>query len=270
MVNRLTRLDEAVEESMAYIVLSEGRPFSYHDFLKFSVNGQDYTMSHGTFRNKISKFKKCGKVELSYYSSCAFYTLKGYKFGKQMTSNHEMVHNNPIYKMLRNLPFEKQSIHDIRLRFKVPNIWQVFSVNPMLQRNERSQDVAVLTWNKNNALVKIVIHKTDTVSVIIGCSLQPIPLDVNGIINFYNLLVRVEERLQSMSNNLYTNKKFIIIPDYSSWIVTMWHFGRDSSIEYTGEKFCISVEKLQHILTRIYVKDFKGKSKIIVSYWKTA
>ena len=42
----------------------------------------------------------------------------------------------------------------------------------------------------------------------------------------------------------------------------MWHFGRDTSIEYTGKKFSISVEKLEHILTRLYVKDFNGKRRI--------
>lgn len=33
---------------------------------------------------------------------------------------------------------------------------------------------------------------------------------------------------------------------------------------YMGERFCISVEKLQHVLTRIYVKDFNGKNRIRV------
>lgn len=44
----------------------------------------------------------------------------------------------------------------------------------------------------------------------------------------------------------------------------MWHFGRDATVEYMGERFCISVEKLQHVLTRIYVKDFNGKNRIRV------
>lgn len=114
-------------------------------------------------------------------------------------------------------------------------------------------------------LIRIIIHKTDTVSVTIGCSLQPIPLDANGIIDFFNLLVRVEEKLQSIVDNsglVNDDKKYISIPEYSQWIVTMWHFGRDASVEYTGERFCISVEKLQHVLTRIYVKDFNGNNRI--------
>ncbi|HKQ21418.1 MAG TPA: hypothetical protein VJS91_05225, partial [Nitrososphaeraceae archaeon] len=120
----MTRLEDAMQEHMAYIVLSEGRPFSYRDFLKFKVNDNEHTMDHGTFRNKISKLKKAGNVELCYYSSCAFYTLKGHKFGKPMTPDRMGVHNSPLYKMLQDLPFDKQSIHDIRLTLEVPNIWK--------------------------------------------------------------------------------------------------------------------------------------------------
>jgi hypothetical protein len=253
-----------MEENIAYIVLSERRPFSYHDFLKFNIHDKEYRMKHGTFRNKISKLMKIGNVELSYNSGCAFYTLKGHTFVKPVTPNHTVVHNNPIYRMIKDLPFDKQSIHDIRLMFKVPNVWKIISIKPDFNKNNRSQDIVIPTWNKDNVLVRTVIHKSDTVSVTIGCSLQPIPLDVNGIINFYNLLVRIEEKLQSIFDWALVNydKSEISIPDYATWIVTMWHFGRDASVEYSGEKFCISVLNLQHILTRIYVKDFNGKNKI--------
>jgi hypothetical protein len=188
----MTRLDDVLEENMAYIVLSERRPFCYRDFLKFEVNGRVYGITHGTFRNKICELRKRGKVESSYYSGCAFYTLKGHKFGKPMTPDHTVVHNDPIYRILQALPLDKQSIHDIRLRFKVPHIWKMLSDNPNLPVNGRSRDILIPSWAKDNAIVRVIIHKTDTVSVIIGCSLHPIPLDTNGIIQFFNILVRVE------------------------------------------------------------------------------
>ena len=74
---------------MAYIVLVEKRPFSFKDFLRFEVNGKEYKMEHGTFRNKISKLNKNGTVELLYNSHIAFYTLKGDKSGKfAITHDH--------------------------------------------------------------------------------------------------------------------------------------------------------------------------------------
>jgi hypothetical protein len=208
---------------------------------------------------------KNGHVELSYNSGCGFYTLTGHKFGKPMTPYPTVVHNNPIYRMIKDLPFDRQSIHDIRLIFTAPMIWKIASINPDFNRNKRSQDIVIPTWNKDNALIRTVIHKSDTVSVTIGCSPQPFLLDANGIINFYNLLVRIEEKLRSIFDNCVLvnyGKSGIIIPDYGEWVVTMWHFGRDASVEYSGEKFCVSMLNLQHTLIRIYVKDLDGKSKI--------
>lgn len=250
-----------MEEHMAYIVLSETRPFSYRDFLKFKLNDKEYGMKHGTFRNKMSKLIKSGIVEVSYHSSCGFYTLKGYKFGKPMTPNHTVVHNNPIYRILKDLPFEVQSIHDIRLKFKVSNIWNVLSVNPNFQMNSRSYDVVIPAWSKENAIVKVLTHRTDTVSVIIGCSSEPIPLNANGIIRFFTLLARVEEKLQNTIDNSRGNSNVQSIPEYKSWTITMWHFGRDSLVEYTNNRSSITVETAQHILTRLYVKDFDGKKR---------
>jgi hypothetical protein len=65
-----------------YLVHDEQRPFSYLDFMKFEVNGREFKMSHGTFRNKISCLMKKDLVEVSYKSHITFYTLKGVTFGK--------------------------------------------------------------------------------------------------------------------------------------------------------------------------------------------
>jgi hypothetical protein len=261
----MTRLDDALEENMADIVLSERRPFCYRDFLKFEVNYETYGITHGTFRNKICKLRRRGKVELSYYSSCAFYTIKGHKFGKPVTPNHTVVHSNHIYKMLQHLPLDKRSIHDIHLKFKVPGIWEIFSVNANFPMSERSKDIVLPSWSRNNAIVRTVIHRSDVVSVVIGCSLQPIPLDFNGIIRFFTLLAVVETKVQTILDAicpLKSNTECNSIPLFRSWIVTMWHFGRDASVCYAGEKFSIEIGKLESILTRLYVKDFGVKNKI--------
>ncbi|MGA8081322.1 MAG: hypothetical protein WB988_05620 [Candidatus Nitrosopolaris sp.] len=49
-------------------------------------------MSSGTFRNKVSALMKKGEVEVAYYSSLAFYTIKGVKFAKTMIPDHTGVH----------------------------------------------------------------------------------------------------------------------------------------------------------------------------------
>ena len=195
----MSELDDAMEQHMAYIVLTIGRPFSFKDFLCFEVDGEEYKASHGTVRNKFNEFTEKEIIELDYKTNIAFYTLKGHKFGKKlMTPNHTVVNNDPLYKMLQDIPFEEQSIHDIRLRISVPSIWTLLSGNQSFNRNKKSQDIAIPSWIRENVIVRIYVHKTDNVSVILGCSLQPIALDINGIIRFFNLLVRSEERLQNI------------------------------------------------------------------------
>ncbi len=46
-----------------------------------------------------------------------------------------------------------------------------------------------------------------------------------------------------------------------SWTVTMWHFGRDSLTEYSGERFHITWEEGLKVF-RIYSKKFHNKEKM--------
>src|SRR5437867_3199654 len=104
----MSDLDDAMLERMIHIVNGEHTSFSYRDFLDL--------MKPKTYRNKISKLKNDGIVELDTKSSIAFYTLKGHRFGKAGTPNHTGVtvsNNDPIYNIIKNLPMDKQSIHDI-------------------------------------------------------------------------------------------------------------------------------------------------------------
>jgi hypothetical protein len=194
----MTESDDAMLERMIHIVYDEHKPFSYFDFLDL--------MKPKTYRNKISLLKKEGIVEPDIRSSIAFHTLKGYKFGKPGTLDHTVVfrlnHNDPLYKTLRYIPFGAESIHDIRLRFiaqNIYNLFQKFNFPPNnFHCNTTSGDIVIPSFLKDNAVVRIIVHKTDVVSVIIGCSKQPIPLDPEGLIRFSSLLTRAEERLQSI------------------------------------------------------------------------
>ena len=91
----MTELDDAMREHMAYLVHIEHRSFSYKDFQYFEVNEKPYRMTHGTFRNKISKLIQNGEVEIHVKSNPNFYTLKGCGFGngKLMTDDHMEVNN---------------------------------------------------------------------------------------------------------------------------------------------------------------------------------
>lgn len=105
----------------------------------------------------------------------------------------------------------------------------------------------------------------------IGCSLHPISLDVYGLIRLTNALSIVEEKLSRLVEEIQNihcftgisriydsfpdnDKPSVVIPPHSEWIVTMWHFGADAAIEYSGEKFSVTWETAENALVRAYSK----------------
>jgi hypothetical protein len=255
-------------------------------------------MANGTFRNKISQLIKAGKVEREYISGLAFYTIKGVNFGRRkhnsarmmtmmtqpMTPNHMGVssvttvtdsasssiidpNSDPhrtICNIIQELPSNNNSLHDIHLKFQVPDIWTIISTSssPLSSKYKpdlKSKDIALPLLNIDNLKIRTTIHKTDTVTVVVACSNAPIVTDPAGIIRLSNALTRVEERLSRLvdecGKSIAGGYESLPIPEHNKWIVTMWHFGHDDgSNEYTGQKFCSTWRDGQNALIRNYSK----------------
>ena len=275
---------------MAVLVYIEKRPFSYRDFLLFEHEGKTQHYEHGTIRNIFSKLGKKHKIERIYQSTQAFYTLKGVDVGKPITLNHGEDHlnhkQNRFMKFLDELPMDVDSIHNIRLRFHVKGIWSILSSTASASDTSaappppaaasrlvksidtlQNRDITLHDIDLKDHIIKTTVHRTDTVSVMVACSDNSIPLDIFGLAKLTSGLTRVEERLQRLMIDAYSSKvpsnNSANIPNHMSWIVTMWHFGRDSLTGYNGEMFEIPwKEGLE--LFRIYSKKSKDrKSKRI-------
>jgi hypothetical protein len=273
----MTILDDVMRKHIEYIVCTEKKPFSYIDFVTFEVDKQHYNMSHGTFRNKISAMLKREEVEVAYYSTQAFYTIKGVGFTKTMTPDHtggtlssstsicspqelRYIKNHPVYRLIQNVPYGKSALHDIRLRTSVNGIWPILLRIPSLSIDANSKDIQAIKEDINHLNIRVTVHHSDTISVVIGCSFSPIAVDIDGIIRLSNALTLIHDRLQRLTKDCNSS---ILIPNYMTWIVTMWHFGVDSSIEYTGEMFSASWTVAQNALIAIYSKQWKdGKCRI--------
>jgi hypothetical protein len=93
---KLSELHDAIMQHMSCLVLTEKRLFSHRDFVSFKIDGKEYGIIHGTFRNKVSKFVKSGIVELEYRSTLAFYTIKGVNFGKIKNTRDENDNDDDI------------------------------------------------------------------------------------------------------------------------------------------------------------------------------
>jgi hypothetical protein len=76
------------------------------------------------------------KLEVKMYSPQAFYTIKGVKFETSITGNHtgdilslkrSRRYNDPIYRIIQNIPFGQRALHDIRLKFEVKEIYSLLT-----------------------------------------------------------------------------------------------------------------------------------------------
>jgi hypothetical protein len=111
-------------------------------------------------------------------------------------SNTLLVSSLSSVSFIDNLPPDKYALRDIRFRFKVDNIWNVIASNhPKLKPNDVSKDITLDPIVTNDLTIKTTIHYTNTVGVMVACSLIPVAVDLKGLVRLSNALTPVEERL---------------------------------------------------------------------------
>jgi hypothetical protein len=120
-----------------------------------------------------------------------------------------------------SLPVNKQALHEIRYRFKVDNIWTAIATShPELKPNDVSKDISLDPIVTHDHTIRTTAHHTDTVSVMVACSLNPVSVDLKGLVRLSNALTRVEERLLRYVDSTPLSQSSFI-PDHNSWTVTM-------------------------------------------------
>jgi hypothetical protein len=284
----VSQLDDAMLKQIRHLVLTEGRPPSYRDFQSFEYNGKTYSMTHGTYRNKISELKKGGIVETEYNSGTAFHTLKDVHFGKRkksetmtpmmtpnlmgvspVTSVIKDMTKSSLYEEIHKLSPEKRAIHDIHLKFQVPDIWTILASSKKYIPNSVSKDISLVPIITDDHLkIHTIVHKTNTVTVSVACSFAPEAINTDGLIRLSNALTRVEERtsriVDECGSMLPAGYESIPIPEHGRWIVTLWQFGTDSQNykELVEGKYCITWQEGQNTLGRIYNKKRRKRSEL--------
>ncbi|HKX81051.1 MAG TPA: hypothetical protein VJL54_02230, partial [Nitrososphaera sp.] len=167
--------------------------------------------------------------------------------------------SNRFLDYLLGLPLREHSIHDIHLEFQCPNLYQ------FMRRHFPVGDVNLEIRPKGllPSGVGLVVRTKDSVGVEIACSNSPFPISPDGIMKFTELLVRTHDRL---SEFLVANQEKRLagsIPHYTDWVVKMWHFGADSAVGYSGEKFELTYKQANSVLFRVYSKELEGKKSSI-------
>jgi hypothetical protein len=262
---------ERLLDRIKTIVYNEKRPVSFKDLLCFDSNGKIVSYKHGSLRNLISQLLKEGQIIVLYKSPLAFYSLPGITFGNKMTQTCISVtpiltHKQRIFlNFLKIHKLEYPSIHDIRLTFEYKGLRRIIQ-NPYsdlidtIDQNY-NKDITLRDITLDDITLKITIHNTDKITVMVACSNSPIFIDYLGIAKLSSALTRVEERLQSVVDLYYKESPDRSINDdvgkripfHMNWIVTMWHFGYDSKVRFAGEQFETNWKEGIEVF-RIYLK----------------
>jgi len=57
--------------------------------------------------------------------------------------------------------------------------------------NPNSKDILVIKEEINGLDIRLTVHHSDTISVVIGCSYSPVAVDISGVIRLSNALTLI-------------------------------------------------------------------------------
>ncbi len=219
--------------------------------------------SEGTGRNIIWKFKKLGLIELYCKSTYAFYKLKSAdktRIKKPMTL-HRMGDKGlrriqvDFVALLDSLSMEELcKVHDVHLDFAAEGLYNILLRNGAYKLNPISKDIFFdsFVWSKYRSL-KVTLHRNGKVSSVLDCSNLPVEASVPGFVSMAAFLGGIRNNLLTVCKTIQPELTEDRLPLVENWLVTQWHYGKDSAQEFSGESFNITFKLWCGELARIYV-----------------
>jgi hypothetical protein len=200
----MSKMIDAVYNRLKFINQIEHKPASYDDLKIVEIEGKLHQICYGTLRNMICALKKEGRIERYYNSKASFFVLKGLKFGKQRTIYAMTEYGKSrLSDVIQQLPEESEGIHDLHTSFKIQDIWTILSESKRFKIDEHNKGIRLPYFNIDGLKITAIVHHTDTVTVTVACSKNPINTkidDANGIIRLAAALARTQERIQRIAD----------------------------------------------------------------------
>jgi hypothetical protein len=240
-----TRKQDDFLKKCLRINLEEGRPFSFLDFVP------EYT--NGNFRQMIRKLKD--KIVMLYRSPLGFYKIKGVILpgDKRRVICGGMRVN--MTNLLKNLKEQPPTIHDLKLKFK-SNLHEklIQKGHPPIRKNKGI--LVVIPAFDENITAKAMIYRS-TVQIDVGCTFKPFAYNIGGFTNIISVLGRILEHIDRQAGYLAQ------IPPVSEWIITHYHFGKDSTMGYSGKSFECTIKNFSKLYFRLYSKKMPDGNTIV-------
>lgn len=243
---------------------------SKNEILEF-LSKKERKYKDGTFYNAVSMLKKRNLV----ISDRSFGT--NYKWNKSKNENNpygveptilnETGFVNSVLELSKANGFENISrVHDIHL---VTDFW---NAEEFLTRLERSNFVwrheRCYLWKRNirakSWILKLLVghyhrvtfqfYERGRLTCTIKCMKKAIPANLDGLRYLGNVILEA-------CLVVFDERKFWSFPKPDDWIVTLWHYGKDSKC-FFGSKFDVTFKTFFGGLARIYVRKTDGRLRI--------
>ncbi len=247
---RLYAKEQYVLDKATKLQIEQGCSWSYRDFPE---------LNYRYFTNIIWSLKKRGRISVHIKSRPTQYRVRGIELpGRHELVNHDHMGDRAefITQLFKIEGSKEPAIHDIRLVGHATGLHEASKgKGPM---NEISEDIRLVDWQLDAwCSVKVYVHKTDSFSVLFGCSNKPIIANALDITRWFIILGRLQEKITTLSG--------INIPDASLWQVRGLHFNQDmySGIDLPAG-IVICTRDIFDNLIRIYTKQLPNEPKPIV------
>lgn len=220
------------------------RAFTYSDLMSKSH------FAYGTLRNVISSLRKEKKILKLAKENPARFILEEWKNRPEYRRCIES-YSNPMRGQELVFDFcgfvesldwsELLYVHDVRVEFDAVYLARVGSnFGWRWQPKNRGW---VRKFDDFEYPLTVQVYDTGRVQVVVRCSLKPIPFGFDGLTRLTSVLGELKGRL-GWSN----------VPNVADWIVTSWHYGKDSCNEVCGSSFNVTFKAWSGALARIYAK----------------
>jgi hypothetical protein len=254
-------------KALRWITLDPTRPYCSGDLVELAgIN------SEGVARNINCRLKKHGIIELYCRSIYAFYKLKSVdrsKIKKPVTLYR--MGGGGLSRVKIDLPALLDSIaaeelcrvHDVRLTFTADPLYSLLLNAGGYKPQAGSKDIffGAFEWAKYRS-VQVTLHCTGTITFVLDCGNCPIEASPVGFVSMAAFLGGIRNQLLNACRLVDSKLTEKTIPPVDVWKVVMWHYGKDSAQEFSGEAFNITFKMWCGELARIYVHEQNRSRKI--------
>ena len=261
------RLAPVEIKALRWILLDRTRPFCSKDLVE-----EAGIKSKSEARNIICSLKKHGAIELYCKSFNAFYKLKSINKAemKKPVTLHRMGSSGlknakiDLSALLDSMPAEELCrVHNVRFTVVANKIYPILSNAKKYPIMAHSKDVffGSYHWAKHQS-ARVTVHCTGKISIILDCTNCPIESSIEGFVGLAAFLGGLRNQLLCECR---VGDKGLLegdVPNVDLWTVAMWHYGKDSALEFSGEAFNVTFKMWCGLLARIYVHEQERSRKV--------